>query len=83
MNEKRNIGAERRELELGAMAIRHHGDAILDGSHAVKGMPETYGYTFLALAGWLETEAQIINSRTRPYALAIVRSFVHGSEAVL
>ncbi len=71
------------ELHFGALAMRHHGDAILDGTHVITDIPETYGYTLLAVAGWLETESQNLNLRTRPYALAIVRSFVHGKEEAL
>lgn len=82
MNEKRTTTEDAREIECGASAIRAHGDAILDGTHRTPEIPVEYGYALLAVAGWLETEAETLNGRTRPYALAVVRSFIYGEGAV-
>ena len=78
-----NSQDESREIEVGAMAIRKHGDAILDGTHRTPEIPEEYGYALLALAGWLETEARRVNIESRAHALAVVRSFVFGARALL
>lgn len=84
MNDKRrHLDTEADEIYYGAHAIRAHGDAILDGTHRTPEIPDEYGYAFLALAGWLETEADNLNGRTRPYALAIVRSFIFGDRGTL
>jgi len=63
--------------------MKRHADAALDGNHAAPGIPETWAYALLAMAGWLETEAETLNMRTRPYALTAARSFIYGDGAVL
>lgn len=81
MNDKRK--AEEFDIRWAAEGMRRHADAALDGTHAVPNIPEEWAYALLGVAGWLETELQNLNGRTRPYAVSIARSFIHGAGAVV
>jgi hypothetical protein len=77
MNDKR---AKREEdehlLGLAAECMRRHADAALDGTHAIPDIPDHWALALLAMAGWLESERETVNGRSRPYALAAARSFI-------
>jgi hypothetical protein len=84
MNERRDaLEAEARLLVDAAYCMKLHADAALDGTHAVPGIPEAWAYALLALAGWVEAEAETLNARTRTYALAAARSFIYADGPVL
>ena len=77
MNEKREAReADGLLLIDAAFCMRVHADAVLDGTHAVPEIPETWAYALLAMAGWLESEAETVNARTRPFAIAAANSFI-------
>lgn len=69
-------------LEHAAFAMRRHADAALDGTHRNPNIPEEWAFALLGVAGWLETERQTFSLRTRPYAVSIACSFIHGRESV-
>lgn len=70
-------------LSASADAMRAQADAVLDGTHAVPGIPETWAYALLSVAGFLDTEVNAFNARTRPYAVSTARSFIYGDQEVL
>lgn len=84
MNENRETRTDEELLLLdAAFCMKRHADAALDGDHAVPGIPEAWAYALLAMAGWLESEAETLNMRTRAYALTAARSFIFGAGEVL
>ena len=68
------------DIEAGAIAMRRQADLVLDGVEPWSEIPDTWAYAMLAVAGWLETEVMNLNARTRPYADAIAKAFIHGAE---
>ena len=78
-----DLDAEEKLLVDAAFCMKRHADAALDGTHAVPNIPDTWAYALLAMAGWLETEAETLNARTRPYALTAAASFIYGDGRLL
>mgnify|MGYP006365064575 FL=1 len=62
-------------IEAAAVAMRRQADAALDGVEDYAGIPNHWAYTMLALAGFMETEVQNHNARTRPFSTAAACAF--------
>lgn len=66
---------DQQRIEAAAVAMRRQADMALDGGEGYENIPAHWAYTMLALAGFMETEVQNFNGRTRPFSVAAARAF--------